>query len=202
MDIGRGMKKNFLNFINTALRLTLALTLVVGFLYPGIIALVAHLFFPWQATGSLLLQGDKRVGSALIGQSFTEDRYFWGRLSATTPYPYNVSSSSGSSLGPTNPLRLKRAEDRLKALSQHQKAPIPLELVTASGSGLDPDMSPQSAFYQTERVAKARHLDPRQVQKLIQDHIQAPQWGFLGEPRVNVLKLNRALDQLSQGDKK
>jgi K+-transporting ATPase ATPase C chain len=177
----------------------LVITLITGGLYPAVVTVLAQWLFPWQANGSLLERDGKAVGSALIGQNFTDPRYFWGRPSATTPAPYNAGSSSGSNLGPTNPALLDEVKARIAALREadpSNTAPIPVDLVTSSGSGLDPHISPAAADYQVNRVAKARGLDPAKVQDLVRKHLEHRQWGILGEPRVNVLQLNLALDSL------
>ncbi len=176
------------------------LTLLTGILYPLGVLGIAQLFFPFQAEGSLVRSGGEAVGSLLIGQPFDDPGYFWGRPSVTSPTPYNASSSSGSNLGPTNPALLealrKRAEDLRKSDPRNQEA-IPLDLVTASASGLDPHISPEAAFFQAPRVARERGVDPRLVEALVQDHIEKRLWGFLGEPRVNVLLLNLAVDSFA-----
>ena len=158
-----------------------------------------HQAFPHQANGSLITQGGKAVGSELIGQSFTEPGHFWGRPSATAPMPYNASASGGSNLGPTNPALTDAVKARIEALRAADPGntrPVPVDLVTASASGLDPHISPAAAAYQAERVARARSLPVAQVQALVQLHTENPWLGLLGEPRVNVLALNLALDAL------
>lgn len=185
--------------IKTALILFLLLTVVTGLLYPAVVTGFAQLFFSKQANGSLLLNSQNQIiGSALIGQSFTNPKYFWGRPSATIPVPYNAMASSASNLGPTNPDLFTLIKNRvlnLKQVDPKNSDLIPVDLVTASASGLDPDISPAAAFYQVRRVAKARGLTESQVKKLVQEHIQDRTWGILGEPRVNVLMLNLALEQ-------
>ena len=174
-------------------------TLLTGILYPLLITGIAQLIFPHQANGSLIVQNGQVVGSQLIGQQFDEQRYFWGRLSATSPYPYNAASSAGSNLGPTNPalsVEVKARIAALKAADPGNDAPIPVDLVTSSGSGLDPDISVAAALYQVPRIAKARGLSEDVVRKLVDQHIQGQQFGVLGEPRVNVLELNLALDEI------
>ena len=177
----------------------LVITLVTGGLYPAVVTVLAQWLFPWQANGSLLERDGKAVGSALIGQNFTDPRYFWGRPSATTPAPYNAGSSSGSNLGPTNPALLDAVKARIKLLQEADPgnmAPIPVDLVTSSASGLDPHISPAAADYQVNRVARVRGLDPDKVRVLVTEHVENRQWGIFGEPRVNVLQLNLALDAL------
>ncbi len=181
----------------------LLLTVLTGVAYPLLVTGIGAVFFAHQAAGSLILQGGKVVGSELIGQSFKDPRYFWGRLSATAPMPYNGAGSSGSNLGPTNPALVDAAKgriDALKAADPQNTLPIPVDLVTASASGLDPEISPAAALYQVARVARARHLDAASVQKLVKSHTQPPQWGVLGEARVNVLLLNLDLDRTHPAD--
>jgi K+-transporting ATPase ATPase C chain len=182
--------------LKPALLLLLALTLVTGVAYPLLVTGIAQLVFPNQANGSLLYQDGKLVGSELIGQPFDDPKYFWSRLSATGPFAYNAAASSGSNLGPTNEALIKAVEARARALRQadpNNNQPIPVDLVTASGSGLDPHLSPAAAFYQAPRVARARNLDEGIVRQLVEKNIEGRQLGFLGEPRVNVLRLNLAL---------
>jgi len=184
--------------IKPALLMLVALTLLTGAIYPGVITGLAQVLFPDQADGSLLEKGGKIVGSALIGQPFADPAHFKGRPSATSPKPYDASASSGSNLGPTNPDYLATVKDRADALRQENgEGPVPVELVTASGSGLDPHVSPAAAFYQVPRVAKAAGLDEKLVRELVQRHVEGRQLGVLGEPRVNVLTLNLALDALA-----
>jgi potassium-transporting ATPase KdpC subunit len=188
--------------IRAALVVLAALTLVTGVFYPLLVTGIAQAAFPYQANGSLILRDGKPVGSKLIGQSFDDPKYFWGRLSATTDangkaLPYNGGSSLASNLGPTNPALLDEVKgrvDALRASDPHNQAPIPVDLVTSSGSGLDPDISPAAAYYQIRRVAKARRLDEATVQALVDAHSESRQLGILGEPRVDVLELNLALD--------
>lgn len=189
--------------MNTLLRPVLVLfaglTVITGLVYPAAVTAIAQAVFPAQANGSLIEKNGKLVGSALIGQQFDKSYYFWGRLSATTPNPYNAQSSSGSNLGPTNPALADEVKGRLTALRNADPAndaPVPVDLVTSSGSGLDPDISPAAAAYQAARVARARGLSHAQVDELIARHTTGRQFGVLGEPRVNVLKLNLALDEL------
>lgn len=185
--------------LRPALTLFVVLSLITGLLYPLLVTGVAQTAFPHQANGSLITQGGKTVGSELIGQSFTEPGHFWGRPSATAPMPYNASASGGSNLGPTNPALADAVKARIEALRAADPGntqPVPVDLVTASASGLDPHISPAAAAYQAERVARARSLPVAQVQALVQQHTENPWLGLLGEPRVNVLALNLALESL------
>lgn len=185
--------------IKTAILMTIALTVITGVVYPLVVTGIAQVVFPAQANGSLIQQGDKLVGSSLIGQGFTDAKYFWSRGSATSPNGYNAAASSGSNLGPLAPGLEEGVKGRVDALvdadPEHRK-PVPVDLVTASGSGLDPHVSPAGARYQVARVAQARGLDAKVVQQLVDQHTEGRQLGFLGEPRVNVLQLNLALDAL------
>ena len=177
----------------------LVLTVLTGLIYPLVVTGAAQLFFPRQANGSLIIQNGKPAGSQLIGQPFDDPKYFWGRLSATRPYPYNAAASSGSNLGPTNPALIAEVQARIQALKAADPAntqPIPVDLVTSSGSGLDPNISVAAALYQAPRVARLRGLSEDQVRTLVQKNTQDRQFIILGEPRVNVLELNLALDQL------
>jgi K+-transporting ATPase ATPase C chain len=186
-----------LAYLRPAIVLTLALTAVTGLAYPLLVTGAAQLLFPRQANGSLIVQDGKIVGSSLIGQPFDDPRYFWSRPSATSPYPYNAAASSGSNLGPTNPALAEAVKARIAALraaDPGNAAPVPVDLVTASASGLDPHISPAAALYQAGRVARARKAEESAVRKLVEQHTEGRQFGFLGEPRVNVLALNRALD--------
>lgn len=185
------------SILKPAAMLLLLLTLLTGLIYPAVVTLLAQGLFPNQANGSLIRdKQDRIVGSALIGQHFTAPQYFWGRPSATSP-AYNASASSGSNIGPTNPLLFTRIADRIKTLQQadpDNPAPIPVDLVTASASGLDPHISIAAANYQIRRIAKARHITPDKLRKLLNDFTEPRQWLILGEPRVNVLQLNMALE--------
>jgi K+-transporting ATPase ATPase C chain len=181
------------------------LTLITGIIYPLVVTVIAQVAFPAQADGSLIIKDGQAIGSRLIGQSFDDPRYFWGRLSATGTYPYNafnadaLMASSGSNYGPLNPDLMKMVQgriDALKAADPGNTQPIPVDLVTASGSGLDPHISPAAAAYQVARVARARGLDVSVVQQLVAQHTEGRDLGILGEPRVNVLELNLALDSL------
>jgi K+-transporting ATPase ATPase C chain len=183
--------------IRPALMLILIFTVLTGLLYPLVVTGIAQLVFPAQANGSLIVQDGQTVGSKLIGQPFDNPKYFWGRLSATGPYPYNAAASSGSNLGPTNPALLEAVKARiaaLKAADPSNTRLIPVDLVTACGSGLDPDISIAAALYQIPRVAKARGLSESAVRTLVDKFTRGRQLGFLGEPRVNFLELNLALD--------
>ncbi len=183
--------------IQTSLVLLIVFTLLTGVLYPLAVSGIAELLFAEKAGGSLVRKGDRVVGSALIGQSFTDPRYFWGRPSATVPFPYNPSSSGGSNYGPLNPALIAAAEKRisdLRAADPGNRQPVPVDLVTASGSGLDPHISIAAALYQLPRVARVRGIRADEVRSLVDQATEGRQWGILGEPRVNVLKLNLALD--------
>jgi len=183
--------------LRPALVLLLLLTVLTGVVYPLVVTAVAQAVFPRQANGSLVLRDATVVGSALIGQPFDDPKYFWGRPSATAPFAYNAGASSGSNLGPTNPALVDAVTARVAALRDADpgnRGAVPVDLVTASGSGLDPDISPAAAAWQAPRVARARGLDPAAVQALVEQHTEERQWGFFGEPRVNVLALNLALD--------
>jgi potassium-transporting ATPase KdpC subunit len=174
------------------------LTLLTGLVYPFAVTGIAQAFMPEQANGSLIAKNGKVIGSALIGQSFTDPKYFWGRPSATVPGPYNAVASGGSNLGPTNPALFEAVKGRVEALrlaDPGNTAPIPIDLVTASASGLDPHISPAAAEYQLARVARLRGLDPEALRHLVKAHTEKRQFGLLGEPRVNVLRLNLALDE-------
>jgi K+-transporting ATPase ATPase C chain len=173
------------------------LTVVTGIAYPLVVTGVAQVVFPYQANGSLIVKDGKTVGSALIGQPFDDPKYFWSRPSATSPFPDNAGASSGSNLSPTNPALISAVQgrvDALRAADPGNTAPVPVDLVTASGSGLDPHISPAAALYQVSRVARERKLSPDAVRTLVQRHIEGRFLGLLGEPRVNVLALNLALD--------
>ena len=193
---------SMLSQLRPAIVLLLALTAITGVAYPLLITGVAQAAFPRQANGSLVERDGKSVGSSLIGQPFDDPKYFWGRLSATTDangkaLPYNGGSSIGSNLGPTNPALTDAAKARIDALHAADPAaldPIPVDLVTASGSGLDPHLSPAAALYQAHRVALARGLDEARVKELVLAHVDGRSLGIFGEPGVNVLALNLSLD--------
>jgi len=184
-----------------AVGLTLALTLITGILYPLAITVIAQVAFPYQANGSLITSADGQVvGSRLIGQAFSEPRYFWGRLSAAGADGYEADASGGSNLGPTSASLIQRVEaDVARLRAAHADVPVPGDLVTTSGSGLDPHISPQAAEYQLERVARARDMDPDELRAIVAEHTERPLLGFIGQPRVNVLELNLDLDGLLEG---
>jgi potassium-transporting ATPase KdpC subunit len=185
--------------VRPALSLLFALSVLTGLIYPLLITGVAQVLFPWQARGSLIERDGKEVGSRLIGQNFSDPKYFWGRLSATSPMPNNGAGSGGSNLAPTNPALIDQAKGRVDAL--HAADPtfsgaVPADLATASASGLDPDIRPGSALVQAARVARARGLDEARVRALVADHTERPLLGLIGERKVNVLELNLALDAM------
>ena len=189
------MKRDFVS----ALMVFLLLSVVTGLVYPGVVTGIAQLTMSDKANGSLLTADGKAVGSSLIGQPFSDPRYFWGRPSATSPQPNNSLASSGSNQGPTNPALVEAVQGRIDALRNadpDNKTPVPLDLVTASASGLDPHISPAAAQYQVSRVARVRNVDAGRVRELVSQHTEGRQLGVLGEPTVNVLRLNRALDTL------
>ena len=189
--------------LRPAFFMLLILTLITGVIYPLAVTGIAQVVFPHQANGSLIMANGKAVGSELIGQQFDNPKYFWGRISETGTFPYNafnaenLTASSGSNFGPLNPAltdMVKARIDALKAADPSNTLPIPVDLVTSSGSGLDPHISVAAALYQVHRVASARRLSEADVQSLVEKNTEGRQFGFLGEPRVNVLKLNLALD--------
>jgi K+-transporting ATPase ATPase C chain len=184
-------------YLRPALVSLIFFTLITGVAYPLVVTGIAQVIFPFQANGSPIVKDGKVVGSALIGQPFDEPKYFWGRPSATSPFGYNAASSSGSNLSPTNPDLIKAVQGRVEALraaDPGNTAPVPVDLVTASGSGLDPHISPAAALYQVSRVARERKLSPDAVRALVERNTDGRFLGLLGEPRVNVLALNLALD--------
>jgi K+-transporting ATPase ATPase C chain len=191
--------------IRPAIMALLIFTVLMGIVYPSVVTGIAQLAFPHQANGSLIVKDGKPLGSDLIGQSFDDPKYFWGRLSATGDFPYNafnadtLTASSGSNYGPSNPALIAAVQariDALKAADPGNTQPIPVDLVTASGSGLDPDISLAAALYQLPRVARARGMSESAVRALVDQYSVGRQFGFLGEPRLNVLKLNLALDEI------
>jgi K+-transporting ATPase ATPase C chain len=189
----------FVRLIRPAVSLLVLMTILLGIVYPLVITGVAKVAFPRQADGSLIYTDGKLIGSTLIGQSFSDPKYFWGRPSATSPQPYNGLASSGSNLGPLNPALLDAVKANVKALHDadpDNRRPIPVDLVTASASGLDPDISPAAAHYQAARVARARNLALAPVETLIKTHERGRLFGLIGERRINVLELNLALDQM------
>ncbi len=184
--------------IKSSFLMLAVMTVVTGVAYPALVMGVAQTVFPHQADGSLISKDGKAAGSELIGQPFSSPKYFWGRPSATSPYPYNAANSGGSNQGPTNPALTDAIAARIKALYEADPGntvPVPVDLVTASASGLDPHITPAAAAYQAGRVARARKLDSARVQSLIDEHTEGRWLGILGEPRVNVLELNLALDR-------
>jgi K+-transporting ATPase ATPase C chain len=194
-----------MKMIRNALMSLLLFTILTGFVYPMAVTGIAQAIFPFQANGSIITKNGEPIGSALIGQQFDDPKYFWGRISATSPFPYNGGASAGSNLGPNNPDLLKAVQSRVKALQDADAgntAGIPVDLVTSSASGLDPDISPAAAEYQAERVAKTRGLDRATVRALISSRTQGRWLGLLGEPVVNVLELNLSLDELTMNNAK
>lgn len=186
-----------LKHLRPALAALLVFTFLTGIVYPFVVTGIAQAVFPAQANGSLIIQNGQVRGSSLIGQPFDDPKYFWSRPSATAPVAYNAAASSGSNLGPTNPALAEQVRARIAALraaDPGNTAPVPVDLVTASASGLDPDISPAAAEYQVGRVARVRQMDPNAVRALVSKYTQAPALGILGEARVNVLALNLALD--------
>ena len=190
-----------MKIIRPALVSLIVFTILTGIIYPLTVTGLAQLLFPAQANGSIMVKNGNPVGSALIGQPFDDPKYFWGRLSATAPFPYNSAASSGSNLAQTNPTLLDNAKGRiadLKAADPQATASVPADLATASGSGLDPHISPAAAAYQVQRVARLRGMDAAKVSALVAVNTEGRQFGILGEPVVNVLKVNLALDELEQ----
>ena len=191
-EIGAQLKKSIL--------FVAVFTILVGLIYPVVVTLCGQALFPKQANGSLITVNGKIMGSELIGQPFDDAKYFWSRPSATGPFSYNAGSSSGSNLGPTNPAQLDAVKGRVDALKKAHPdkadAPVPMDLVTASGSGLDPHISPAAAEYQASRVARIRNIPLAKVEELIAENTQGSWLGFIGDPGVNVVKLNLALDAI------
>jgi len=187
------------NHIKPAILMLLFFTVLTGIAYPLAVTFIAQIVFPHQANGSLLGSNEQPLGSELIGQAFSRPEYFWGRPSATSPASYNGGASGGSNQGPSNPALIDAVQTRIKALRDadpsHSEA-VPIDLVTASASGLDPHISPAAAAYQVSRVAKARHMSTDSMRELVERYTEPRQWAVLGEPRVNVLKLNLALDHV------
>jgi len=185
--------------LKPAFLMLLLLTLLTGVGYPLVVTGIGQVAFSSRANGSLITRADQIVGSSLIGQPFSDAKYFWSRPSATSPYPYNAAASAGSNQGPTNPALTDAVTARIRALREadpDNKADVPVDLVTASASGLDPHISPAAAEYQVNRVARVRKLDPSKVRALVAENTEGRQFGVLGEPGVNVLRLNLALDAL------
>jgi len=196
--MGNSLKNMAFQALRPAIVLFILLSIITGIAYPLATTVLGKWLLPAQVNGSLIEKNGKLIGSALIGQNFTEPQYFWGRPSATGPYPNNAAASSGSNLGPLNPTLADAVKARVAALKNadpENTLPIPVDLVTASASGLDPHISPAAAAYQVNRVAKARGLSAVSVQALINDNTEGRQWGVFGEPRVNVLNINIALDK-------
>ena len=188
-------------YLRPAVSLFILMSVILGGLYPAVVTLVGQAFFPKEANGSVIVRDGVAVGSELIGQNFTEPKYFWGRISATGTFPYNGMASGGSNLGPLNPALVDAAKGRAEALQAGNPGSareIPVDLLTSSASGLDPQISPAAAEYQVVRVAQARGLSLDKVREMVKAQTETPQWGLFGEPRVNVLKLNLALDALSK----
>ncbi len=193
------MYKHAVKQLKISFMLLSILTLLTGVIYPLAVTAIAQLFFPWQANGSLLQDHNQIIGSQLIGQYFNSANYFWGRPSATSPFPYNAANSSGSNMGPSNPDFLTMVNDRVNHLHQsdsNNPQLVPVDLVTASASGLDPEISPLAAYFQINRVAKASHISAEKLRNLIDQLIIKRSFSILGEPRINVLELNLALNKL------
>jgi potassium-transporting ATPase KdpC subunit len=187
--------------LRPALVMLFALSIITGVLYPLLVTGIGQALFPAQANGSIIVRKGEAVGSTLIGQPFASPEYFWSRLSATQPFPYNASASTGSNVGPLNPALLAAAKgriDALRAADPENDAPIPVDLVTSSASGLDPDISPAAALYQVPRVARARNMSEAKLRELVKRYTDPRGLGILGEPGVNVLELNVALDGLEE----
>lgn len=186
-----------------AFMLLLGFSLLTGIVYPACITFAAHAFFPSRASGSMIIQDKRVVGSELIGQAFDDPAYFWGRLSATPEVPFHAGASAGSNLGPTNPALIAAVQKRIKTLQSadpDNKALIPIDLVTSSAGGLDPHISPAAAYYQVGRIARARKIDPARVRALVDAHIETSSWGFPNNPKIHVLRLNLALDATTRNE--
>jgi K+-transporting ATPase ATPase C chain len=189
----------YLKSLRTSIITIVLFTVLTGFIYPLLVTGIAQLIFPGKANGSMLTKDGKAIGSELIGQAFSSPKYFWSRLSATSPFAYNAGASSGSNYGPLNPALLEATGKRmkeLKALDSLNTSPVPVDLVTASGSGLDPHISVAAAIYQVARVARSRHVSEQQIRLLLDQYTEGRHLGILGEPRVNVLRLNLAMDEM------
>ncbi len=187
-----------MKYVQPSLRLLMVMTLITGLLYPLLVTAAAQMLFPRQAGGSLIMENGQIIGSELIGQAFQDPRYFWGRLSGTPGHPYNAGSSSGTNYGPLHPDLLKQATARIAELRKYPHdptLPIPVDLVTASGSGLDPHISPAAAYYQVPRVAQARNAREETIREMVSQMVKNRRLGILGEPVVNVVQLNRRLDR-------
>lgn len=195
------MFKTLVSEMRSACVMLLVMTVLTGIVYPLVVTASGMAFFPRQASGSFIMKGDQTVGSELIGQPFSDAKYFWSRPSATSPYPYKADASSGSNLGPTNKILIDAVNARVKTLREggiEGSAKVPVDLVTTSASGLDPHISPAAAEIQVVRVARARTLSEEQIRKLVAQFTEDRQWGMMGEPRVNVLRLNLALDDAAK----
>jgi K+-transporting ATPase ATPase C chain len=182
--------------IRPAFIIFVVLTIITGVAYPLLVTNIGRLVFPSQVSGSLIEKDGKLIGSKLIGQNFNSPKYFWGRPSATGPFPFNAAASSGSNLGPLNPTLINAVKERVSALKPNDNGLVPVDLVTTSASGLDPEISPAAAIYQVHRIATERELTDNQVKQLVEAHTLEKQFGILGERRVNVLELNISLDAL------
>lgn len=194
-----GKNVEILAHLRSALVLLAVFTLITGITYPLVVTALAQLIYPVQANGSIIIEGEDAIGSELIGQPFTAPKYFWGRPSATQPFPYNAAASSGSNLAPSNPALTQAVKERVDILRNDgplNRNKVPVDMVTASGSGLDPHISVAAALYQVPRIARARGLPDKLVRDLITELTETRQFGILGEPRVNVLKINLALDEM------
>ena len=189
------MKKNLV----IALLMTAVTTALLGLIYPLTMTGIAQVIFPYKANGQLMVRDGNLIGSRIIGQPFTGPDYFHARPSAAGEHGYDAANSAGTNLGPTNSKLMQRVNEDARSLqAQNPRAPVPIDLVTTSASGLDPDITPAAAYFQVPRVASARHLPEAEITALVRAHVQQRQWGFLGEPRVNVLELNLALNELSK----